>query len=87
MFQWHTIEQQAFDHLKQKMLEAPVLALPNFAVPFTIETDASNRGVGAVLMQAGHPVAYLSKALGQVAQTLSTYEKECERIVWAPRGG
>ncbi|KAK1679361.1 hypothetical protein QYE76_040209 [Lolium multiflorum] len=83
VFQWNLTEQQAFDHLKQKMLEAPVLALPNFVVPFTVETDASKRGVGAVLMQAGHPVAYLSKALGQVAQTLSTYEKECLAILLA----
>ena len=63
------------------MLEAPVLALPNFKLPFTVETDACKRGVGAVLMQAGHPVAYLSKALGPVAQTMSTYEKECLAIL------
>jgi hypothetical protein len=62
VFRWTQTEQQAFEQLKQKMLEAPVLALPNFSIPFTIETDASKRGVGAVLMQAGHPVAYLSKA-------------------------
>jgi hypothetical protein len=83
VFQWNLTEQQAFDHLQQKMLEAPVLALPNFVVPFTVETDASKQGVGAVLMQDGHPVAYLSKALGQVAQTLSTYGKECLAILLA----
>jgi hypothetical protein len=82
-FRWNATEQQAFDHLKQKMLAAPVPALPNFAVPFTIETDASKRGVGAVLMQSGHPVAYLSKALGPVAHTPSTYEKECLAILLA----
>jgi hypothetical protein len=46
------------------MLVAPVLALPSFAVPFTIETDALKRGVGAILIKSGHLVAYLSKALG-----------------------
>jgi hypothetical protein len=65
------------------MLEAPVLALPDFAVPFTVETDACKRGVGAVLSQKGHPVAYLSKALGVTAQTMSTYEKECLAILLA----
>jgi hypothetical protein len=83
IFHWNYKEQQAFDFLKQKMLEAPVLALPDFSVPFTVETDACKRGVGVVLMQRGHPLAYLSKALGPIAQTMSTYEKECLAILIA----
>jgi hypothetical protein len=83
LFQWTPTHQAAFDHLKQLMLEAPVLALPDFQLPFTVETDACKRGVGAVLMQKGHPVAYLSKALGPVAQSMSTYEKECLAILLA----
>jgi hypothetical protein len=58
-----------------------VLALPNFSLPFTIETDASSKGIGAVLQQQGHPIAYVSKALGVKAQGLSTYEKECLAIL------
>lgn len=65
------------------MLRAPVLALPDFKLPFTVETDACKRGVGAVLMQHGHLVAYLSRALGPTAQTMSTYEKECLAILLA----
>lgn len=83
LFQWTFKEQEAFNHLKQRMLEAPVLALPNSKLPFTVKTDASKRGVGAVLMQQGHPLAYLSKALGPTAQTMSTYEKECLAILLA----
>jgi hypothetical protein len=60
-----------------------VLALPDFALPFTVETDACKRGVGAVLTQKGHPIAYLSKALGITDQTMSTYEKECLAILLA----
>jgi hypothetical protein len=60
-----------------------VLALPNFAKPFTIETDASDSGVGAVLMQDGHPLAYFSKALGPKTRGLSTYEKEFMAILLA----
>jgi hypothetical protein len=52
------------------------LALPNFSKQFQVETDASDLGVGAVLMQEGHPLAYISKALGPRTKGLSTYEKE-----------
>jgi hypothetical protein len=48
-----------------------------------IETDASGKGIGAVLMQHGHPIAYLSKALSNKSQAMSTYEKECLAIILA----
>jgi hypothetical protein len=83
LFHWTHTHQAAFDHLKKLMLEAPVLALPDFQLPFTVETDACKRGVGAVLMQKGHPIAYLSKSLGPVAHAMSTYEKECLAILLA----
>jgi len=65
------------------MVEAPVLALPDFTKTFVLETDASDYGLGAVLMQEGHLVAYLSKPLCQNNQSLSTYEKECMAIIMA----
>lgn len=54
-----------------------MLVVPDFAKQFILETDASDLGVGAILMQDEHPVAYLSKALGMKNQALSVYEKEC----------
>ena len=65
------------------MLSNPVLALPDFTKTFIIETDASDKGVGAVLLQEGHPIAYISRALGPKNQALSTYEKECLAILLA----
>ena len=49
--------------------------LPNFSKPFVIETDASGVGLGAVLLQDSHPIAYLNKSLSQKHQSFSTYEK------------
>lgn len=67
--------QQSFEALKQALISAPVLALPDFSKEFVVETDASRTGIGVVLMKQGHLVAYISKSLGQQPQALSTYEK------------
>lgn len=75
-FQWTNAHDQAFQSLKHALTTTPCLALPDFTKPFHVETDASAVGVGAVLLQNGHPLAYISKALGPRNQCLSTYEKE-----------
>jgi hypothetical protein len=49
-FQWNEQAQQAFVQLKQAMVNTPVLALPNFDRTFSIETDACDTGIGAVLV-------------------------------------
>lgn len=53
-----------------------MLALPDFSKTFQVQTDASDAGVGAVLTQDGHPIAFISKSLGPKTRGLSTYEKE-----------
>ena len=65
------------------MISAPVLALQDFTKDFVVETDASGGGIGAVLMQDSHPIAYLSKALSPRDQTLSTYWEEFMVVVLA----
>lgn len=74
-FLWTSITDEAFQLLKKALVQTPVLAIPDFQQPFVLETDASDLGLGAVLMQHDHPVAYLSKALSPKNQGLSTYER------------
>jgi hypothetical protein len=76
LFIWTANHETTFQTLKQALVAAPVLVLPNFDKPFVVETDASDASIGAVLMQEGHPLAFLSKALGPKSRGLSTYEKE-----------
>ena len=73
---WTSEHQLAFDTLKQALCLAPILGIPDFSQVFAIETDTCQTGVGAVLLQNGHPLAYVSKPLGAKNQGLSTYEKE-----------
>lgn len=80
-YKWNDEAQSAFENLKQALSSAPVLALPDFNKAFIIETNASRFGIGAVLMQEGHLLAFLSKALGPKWQALSVYEKELLAIV------
>lgn len=82
-FQWTQDTDNAFQHLKKALVSAPVLALPDFTKQFTLETDASEFGIGAVLSQDNHPIAFLSRALGPKSKGLSTYEKEYMAILLA----
>ena len=71
------------------MSSTPVLALPNFQEVFEVETDAFDEGIGAVLMQKGQPIAFLSKALGETHKHLSIYENEFLALImvvdkWRP---
>lgn len=56
LFRWTPDLEQSFQALKHELSTAPVLVMPNFAKPFSIETDASGHGI----VQDGHPLAFLS---------------------------
>jgi hypothetical protein len=75
-FDWTTDANQAFEQLKLAMSAAPVLALPNFAEKFILETDASGTGMGAVLIQNSHPICYYSKQFCPRLLAASTYVRE-----------
>lgn len=58
------------------MITTPVLRLPDFQKQFVVETDACDVGIGAVLMQEQHPIAFLSKPLSKQHLSFSIYDKE-----------
>lgn len=70
-----------FEQLKVALMNPPILSMPKFNEKFILECDASNTGVGAVLMQGGHPIAYISQGLKGQALALSTFEKEMLAIL------
>jgi hypothetical protein len=82
-FVWTCETQASLQALKDALVSAPVLALPNFSKEFVVETDASNTRMGAVLLQGDHPIAFVSKPLGPRTRGLSTYEKEYLTILLA----
>ncbi|KAL4578162.1 hypothetical protein LXL04_014281 [Taraxacum kok-saghyz] len=82
-FRWGPPAQDAFEKLKQAMVTAPVLALPDFSTPFLIECGASGLGLGVVLMQSKRPIAFFSKALTDKNLNRSAYDKELMALVLA----
>ena len=72
---------EAFEHLKAACLQAPILAFPDFDKPFLLETDASRRGLGAVLSQKQadgryNPIAYASHVMNETEQRYHSNKKE-----------
>ena len=85
--QWTASQEIAFQNLKSAITKSPILKLPILSQVFIVQTDASDRGLGAVLLQeeGDHkfPVAYASRKLKPSEEHYSTIEKECLDIVWS----
>lgn len=75
-FHWSEEAENAFISLKKSLSESPVLALPDFTKSFIIECDASGSGIGAVLLQQDHPIAFFSRQLAERHHKLVAYERE-----------
>ena len=79
---------EAFNHLKAACLQAPILSFPDFTKPFLLETDASGRGLGAVLSQKQadgwyHPIAYASRVMNETEQRYHSNKQEFLALKWA----
>nr|GFB33787.1 putative reverse transcriptase domain-containing protein [Tanacetum cinerariifolium] len=75
-FEWGDKQEAAFQLLKQKLCSAPSLALPEGSEDFIIYCDASNKGLGAVLMQREKVISYASRQLKIHEKKYTTYDLE-----------
>lgn len=84
---WREEQQNAFEQLKQKMSEAPLLAMPQPKEKYYVVTDASDLALGAVLMQNNEqgmqPIAFWSRTLRETEKKYDAYDKEMLGIVSA----
>ncbi len=85
-YDWTPNRQLAFDKLKQRFMEEPVLLLPDQTQPFQIESDASKYASGAILMQTDingdqHPCAYMSKSFSPTEWNYEVYDRELLGII------
>ena len=88
-FHWGPSQQEAFDELKTKLCTTPVLAYPNFELPFILTTGASKVAVAAILSQVQngleHSVVYASRQLNKPEEAYLTSEAELLALVWAAK--
>ncbi|KAD4983021.1 hypothetical protein E3N88_19692 [Mikania micrantha] len=78
---------KAFKFLKERLVSAPILVVPDWSLPFELMCDASDQAVGAVLGQRRdkhfHPIYYASKTLNDAQENYTTTEKELLAVVFA----
>ena len=83
MWRWDPEHQRAFDGIKSVISLLPVLAYFDAKAEHTIQCDASKQGLGAVLLQDGQPVMYISRTLTETEQRYSNIERELLAVVFA----
>ncbi|XP_055345010.1 uncharacterized protein LOC129592891 [Paramacrobiotus metropolitanus] len=82
---WTAVYEEEFNSLKKLLCEGPVLAKFDPAKPTVIKCDASKEGIGAVLSQDGHTIAYASRVLHGAEKNYGVTEWECLAVVFAVR--
>ena len=84
---WGTEQQDAFEALREALISAPILEMPDFTKKFTVRTDASYSGLGACLLQGEgddrKPIAYASRSLKPAETRYTATEIECLGMKWA----
>ena len=83
VWRWDPEHQRAFEGIKSVISSLPVLAYFDAKSEHTIQCDASKQGLGAVLLQEGKPVMYISRTLTETEQRYSNIERELLAVVFA----
>jgi len=84
-FAWSNAATKVFVEIKARMISAPVMRLSDFSKIFEVACEASNIGIGGVLAQEGHAIAYVSEKLNDTKQKYSTYDKKFHVVIEALR--
>ena len=74
VFQWHEGAEKYFQRM-EVIRNCHILAFPDFSKQFVLECDASGEGIGAVLKQGHHPIAFESRKLQSHEKLYSIYDK------------
>ncbi|KAG1394361.1 hypothetical protein G6F60_010905 [Rhizopus arrhizus] len=82
-WKWGSREESAFQQLKNMVINLPELAYPNPYIPYELHCDASDFGLGAVLVQIGRPIAFASQTLSPAEQNYTVTERECLAVSWS----
>jgi hypothetical protein len=82
-FEWMSACEASFQELKKRLTTALILVMPDMEKPFSIYCDASGQGLGCVLMQDGHVVAYASRQLRKHEMHYPTHDLELAAVVYA----
>ncbi|GJT92264.1 putative reverse transcriptase domain-containing protein [Tanacetum coccineum] len=82
-YEWGAEQEEAFQLLKSKLCDAPILSLPDGVEDFVVYCDASNRGLGCVLMQRNKVIAYASRQLKIHEKNYTTHDLELGAVVFA----
>nr|GEZ87835.1 putative reverse transcriptase domain-containing protein [Tanacetum cinerariifolium] len=82
-FEWGDKQEAVFQLLKQKLCSAPIFALPKGSEDFIVYCDASNKGLGAVLMQREKVISYASRQLKVHKKNYTTHDLELRAVVFA----
>jgi hypothetical protein len=82
-FKWTPTCEASFQELKKRLMTAPILVMPDMEKPFSIYCDASGQGLGCVLIEDGHVVAYASRQVRNHKVNYPTHDLELAAAVHA----
>ena len=82
-WQWNREQEDAFNQIKSAITTAPVLAYINKNKSLVVQSDASQHGLGAVILQENKPIAFASRTLTEAERQYAQIKKELLSVIFA----